>query len=90
MRPECIYYPKMLIQQESQECVCRGTMMRKKNWKLIVRTNGENELYNLEVDAKEEKNLYYNPNYKNIVCEMKNQMLDWYLQTSDVVPRLQE
>ena len=39
---------------------------------------------------KEEKNLYYNPNYKNIVCEMKNQMLDWYLQTSDVVPRLQE
>lgn len=90
MRPECIYYPKMLIQQERQECVCRGTMMRKKNWKLIVRTNGENELYNLEVDAKEEKNLYYNPNYKNIVCEMKNQMLDWYLQTSDVVPRLQE
>lgn len=83
-----VYYPKMIQQQERPESVCRGTMMRNARYKLNIRTNGENELYDMLSDPDELNNLYYAPDMQTIVNEMQNEMLQWYIHTSDVVPKV--
>jgi hypothetical protein len=88
LRPECVYYPKMIIQQKNQEAVCRTVMMRKKNWKLILRTSGDNELYDLSEDPNEESNRYNDRSLSFLWDGMKNEMLKWFIETSDVVPQL--
>lgn len=85
LKEDCIYYPKMMIQQEQGECVCRGTMMRRGDYKLIIRSNGENEFFDLKNDTCEEINLYGDPAYEKIINEMEKDMLKWYIKTSDVV-----
>ena len=51
------YYPKCLQQQEEPDTVCRVVMQRYKDWKLMVRTNGQNELYNMKDDPSETTNV---------------------------------
>jgi len=86
MNPENIYYPKALQQKEYPESVCRTTMARTLSYKLVKRTSGENELYNLEADPRELKNLYNDSDYLEIIGQLEAGMLDWYIRTSDVVP----
>lgn len=86
MVKDSVYYPKMIQQQEAPESVCRGTMIRNERYKLVIRTNGENELYDMLNDPDELKNLYYMPDMQGLINEMKNEMLLWYIHTSDVVP----
>lgn len=81
-----LYYPKFLQQQEQPDTVCRVVMQRYKEWKLIVRTNGQNELYHMEDDPLEAKNLYGQPGYANVQNRLTQKMLNWLIHTSDVVP----
>ena len=84
--PENIYYPKLLQQKEHPESVCRTTMIRTLEYKLIKRTSGDNELYNLKNDPEEKENQYHNPEFAGIKRQLELQMLEWYLRTSDTVP----
>ncbi|HOF88736.1 MAG TPA: DUF4976 domain-containing protein, partial [Armatimonadota bacterium] len=81
-----IYYPKGRQQQEAPESVCRATMIRTLTHKLVRRTNGEHELYDLVSDPLELANVYGQPACADIQRRLQEQMLDWYLHTSDVVP----
>jgi len=81
-----IYYPKGLQQQEKPESVCRSTMMRTLDYKLIRRTLGVNELYDMKEDPRELSNVYYDEAYGRVRAELEDRMLDWYLRTADVVP----
>ena len=87
LRKENQYYPKLLQQQEQPVSVCRVLMQRWRNWKLTIRTNGENELYDMEKDPKEYRNLYGDPTYENLRKELTLKALTWLIHTSDVVPR---
>lgn len=80
------YYPKCLQQQEEPDTVCRVVMQRYQQWKLMVRTNGQNELYNMEEDPEEAHNLYGKPEYGKVQQQLTQKMLDWLIHTSDVVP----
>lgn len=80
---ENIYYPKLKLQQEEPETVCRSTMIRTSDYKLIYRTKQINELYDLRKDPDELKNIYNNPEYIKIRNELENRMLKWYIETSD-------
>jgi arylsulfatase A-like enzyme len=86
-KPETIYYPKGLQQREHPESVCRGVMIRLSGRKLILRTNGENELYDLETDAWEMTNVYGSAAYEADRTALSERLLMWYLHTSDAVPR---
>lgn len=88
LRENCVYYPKMMIQQKEGACVCRGTMMRQGNYKLIWRSNGEHEFFDLEKDPGELVNAYGNKDYEAVILKMEREMLMWYVRTSDVVPQL--
>lgn len=81
-----IYYPKVIQQKEYPQSVCRTTMIRSLTHKLMLRTSGENELYDLEKDPKELINVYHDDNYGVIKAGLEMQMLRWYIRTADTVP----
>jgi len=83
--PGNIYYPKGLQQQEHPESVCRSTMMRTLTHKLVRRTNGVCELYDLVADPLELRNRYDDPSLAGVRQEMEQHLLDWLIHTSDVV-----
>ena len=83
---DSIYLPKGKLQQEVPESVCRTTMIRSLNHKLIRRTGGQDELYDLENDPRELKNLIDDPGMQETKSDLESAMLDWYMRTSDTVP----
>ena len=83
---DSIYLPKGKLQQEIPESVCRTTMIRSLNHKLIRRTAGQDELYDLENDPRELENLIDDPGMQETKSDLERAMLDWYMRTSDTVP----
>jgi choline-sulfatase len=86
--PKGIYYPKALQQQERPESVCRATMLRTMTHKLIYRERpgAVCELYDLESDPQELRNVYDDPAYAGVRQQLETEMLRWYQRTSDVTP----
>lgn len=80
-----IYFHKIQIPQEMPETVCRTVMMRTKNRKLVLRSNKneEDEFYDLETDPHETNNLIKEAHCQSEIQQMKEQILRWYLTTSD-------
>jgi choline-sulfatase len=84
--PEAPYYPKMMQQREEPETVGRGTMIRTLTHKLVLRSYGDHELYDLKKDPWELCNVYGRNEYAGVQAELERRMLDWYIATSDSVP----
>ena len=61
-------------------------MIRTMTHKLVRRTYGDHELYDLQKDPRELTNVYGKPEYEVIRLELETRLLDWYLATSDTVP----
>lgn len=78
-----IYYDKTNIPQEQPSTVARSAMIRTESWKLIIRDAGKEEMYDLIHDPNEIKNLIDMEAYEKIKTDLKEQLLRWYLQTSD-------
>jgi len=83
---EHIYFPKARLQQEVPASVCRSTMIRTQTHKLIRRPLGVSELYDLEADPRELRNLYGDPVHAAAQHDLEGRLLDWYVHTGDVVP----
>ena len=81
-----IYYLKGAQQQEHPESVCRSTMIRTATHKLIHRTSRRHELYDLEADPRELRNVYDDPALAQVRSDLEERMLDWLIRTSDVTP----
>jgi choline-sulfatase len=84
--PGTIYYPKGLQQREHPESVGRASMIRTKTHKLVLRTYGDHELYDLEKDPRELDNRYGEKEYGAIQAVLERRLLDWYIATADSVP----
>ena len=84
--PEHIYYQKGLQQQEEPDTIARCAMIRTSEHKLVRRSSGQHELYDLQSDPGELENVYRHARYADIRADLEARMLDWYLRTSDVVP----
>ena len=78
-----IYYDKTNIPTEKRSTVTRSAMIRTNNWKLVIRNGSKEELYNLEKDPQELYNLIDEDNFLKIKLDLKEQLLRWYLNTSD-------
>jgi len=66
----------------------RVKMVRTKKWKLGYYSNGDGELYDMEVDRWELSNLYSSPEHRGIVADMKERLLQWMIETEDTLPVL--
>lgn len=82
-----VYYPKLMHQEMQPESVCRTIMRRDNQYKVVVRTNGQHELYDMENDPLEYHNLYGDSKYQSLFDELSMKTLLWLTHTSDVVPR---
>ncbi|MDR2477016.1 MAG: sulfatase-like hydrolase/transferase [Treponema sp.] len=85
-KPDNVYYPKSVQQREHPESVGRASMIRTLKRKLILRTYGDSELYDLENDPEELRSVYGEKEYRQDQAELENRMLNWYIATSDAVP----
>ena len=81
-----IYYPKGLQQQQAPESVCRATMVRTMDHKLVMRTHGLCELYDLRDDPRELVNRYQDAAYAPIRQSLERRLLNWLMSSADVTP----
>jgi choline-sulfatase len=77
---------KLRMQQERPETVRRCTMIRTRTHKLVRRPLGVHELYDLEQDPLELINVYENDAISDVRNALEQELLDWFVTTSDVVP----
>lgn len=82
------YYPRIRWQVSDEgPWHTKAAMCRMKRFKYIKRYYEQDELYDLENDPQECYNLIDNSNYTEVLIELKERMLSWYMETCDVVPR---
>ncbi|HEX5414915.1 MAG TPA: sulfatase/phosphatase domain-containing protein, partial [Chloroflexota bacterium] len=84
--PGHIYAPKVSLQQSEPRSVCRATMIRTLTHKLVRRPRDVSELYDLQNDPDETRNLYNHPAYTAVQRDLELRLLDWHIQTADVTP----
>ena len=84
--PENIYYQKGHLQQSHPRSVCRAVMVRTATHKLIYRTDDVCELYDVEADPAELRNLYGRAEAGDIQRELEARLLRFLAATSDVTP----
>lgn len=64
-------------------------MVRSHRWKLNYYPDGYGELYDLENDPGETRNLYDDPLHRKVVIELKGRLLDWLI-TADETEQIAE
>ena len=84
--PDNLYYPRLILQASEGPEHTKAVMCRTKTHKYIKRFYEPDELYDLQQDPQELHNVIENPAYTNILNELKEHMLNWYMETCDVVP----
>jgi len=81
-----IYYPKGQLQQDHPESVCRTVMIRTMTHKLVYRSEGPSELYDLRSDPRELSNVHGQAEHTEAQRELEQRLLKWTVETSDVTP----
>ena len=61
-------------------------MIRTDEWKYIHRLHDIDELYNLDADPGEERNVIDVLDNQEVVQELSKRLLSWFVETGDVVP----
>lgn len=79
------YWPRYAAQFDDA-AHAKGTMIRTKEYKYVHRAFGKCELYDLRKDPHECINRIDDPEYRLVLLELKEKMLNWYQNTCDVVP----
>lgn len=86
-RAGTIYHDKTRLQHDDPTLLAKATMIRTEAWKYVARLNGqEEELYDLEADPQELTNLAGRGTHLDVVADLRNQLLQWFLATGDAVP----
>ncbi|KPJ55987.1 MAG: hypothetical protein AMS16_03185 [Planctomycetes bacterium DG_58] len=84
--PEHVYHPRITIQNQQPELHGKAVMLRTHDWKYVRRLYDTDELYELTSDPDELRNVVNDPARAEIVREMRDRMLTWFLDTGDAVP----
>lgn len=84
--PNDMYWPRLSTQYQEDGQHTKATMIRMGNLKYVKRLYEKDELYDLSTDPEELVNQIDNPEYKEQLLIMKEEMLTWYQRTADWVP----
>jgi arylsulfatase A-like enzyme len=82
-----LYFPRLNVQVNDPAAHSRAVMVRSMTHKYIRRSSDENELYDLVKDPMELHNAIGDPAYETVLASLKERLLSWYLETTDIVPR---
>ncbi len=80
------YVDKVLLQNERPQTVSRSTMIRTRTHKLIVRPQGQSELYSYDTDPQERNNLYGDSSAAGVQAELQQKLLEHYVNTTGIAP----
>ena len=81
-----IYEPKGRLQKERIDLVGKASCIRTPEWSYVHRLYENDELYDRAADPYETLNLIDEPLHADVVAAMRARVLDWHLDTSDVIP----
>ena len=84
--PGSLYFPKENLQVTHPETITRATMVRTHNHKLVSRPQGQSELYIYKDDPQELHNRFGDRDVADIQCELQQQLLHWYVNTTGIAP----
>jgi arylsulfatase A-like enzyme len=87
LKPPAIYYHKEKLEIDQPETVCRATMIKTPEHKLVVRPGAQSELYDVAKDPRELHNVYGDRSYASVQEGLMERLLHWYVLTADVAPR---
>lgn len=84
-KEEFAWWPTYL-EERSDPGPTIGVMVRNHKYKYIMRLYEDDELYDLSVDPQENNNLIDDSSKADVLSEMKDRLLKFYLETGSVVP----
>ena len=82
--------PKQKVLCDFPEAMIRSKMIRTDRYKYIYRLEGDNELYDLQNDPGEMKNLAFNPDYKDIIYVLKDRLLRFTVEFESNLPEIDQ
>lgn len=80
------YMKKATLRNIRPESLCKSKMIRTKDKKLVYRTSGEHELYDLVNDPEEMHNIYNDPEQKNYIADLTEKLLMHLIKTEQNLP----
>jgi arylsulfatase A-like enzyme len=80
------YDLKTTLLHEHPELVGRAVAMRTDRWTYVYRSCEDDELYDRVADPSETTNLADHPERRAVVADLRDRMLRWLVETSDVIP----
>lgn len=84
--PASPYWPRLSTQEMEGPEHTKAVMIRMGNLKYVYRLYETDELYDLEKDPQELDNIIKDPAYSEAVNKMKLRILDFMVETGDIVP----
>lgn len=81
-----LYWPRLSLQRGEGPEHTKATMIRTQDYKYVHRLYESDELYDLRNDPAEQYNRIDDPASAAVRSELKERLLQFYLETSDVVP----
>ena len=81
-----LYYPRLKLQNSEGPEHTKAVMCRTSDYKYVRRLYERDELYDLQHDPHETVNCIDDPAYALVLAALKERMLDFFLETGDVVP----
>lgn len=81
-----LYGPKTRLQNEHPETITRAASVRTRTHKLIVRPNGQSELYDCARDPALRQNLFGESSVASVQAALQTRLLNWYINTSGIAP----
>jgi len=83
--PQGLYWPRVGLQSSEGPEHTKAVMCRTESHKYVRRLYEKDELYDLMADPLELHNQIDNPDFAEVLQQLKERLLTFYLETSDVV-----
>ena len=84
--PQSPYWPRLSTQSMEGPEHTKAVMIRMGRYKYVKRLYEQDEFYDLEKDPMELNNRIGEPEYRQQVQAMAARLLEFYMETGDVVP----
>jgi len=84
--PEGLYWPRLSLQRQEGPEHTKAVMCRTRELKYVRRLYETDELYDLRRDPSELDNHVNDPRLAGTLQALKDRLLTFYLETSDIVP----
>jgi arylsulfatase A-like enzyme len=84
--PTGLYWPRLSLQRNEGPEHTKAVMCRTKAFKYVRRLYESDELYDLRDDPAELNNRVDDPSLSDVLAQLKERLLTFYMETGDVVP----